>query len=278
MDPGTGLAILGGSAAGAQVIGKLLGPTADYVGAGLKNWAEHRVQNVARIFRKASDKLGPEIDNPGAIHPKVLKEVLDEGSYSDDELTAEYFGGILASGRSPNGRDDRAASYLRLTGELSTYQIRFHYIAYTLFRRLNLGSSLRTTFGEDLRKMELFLPYRVLQTAMDFTSEEPGFDILLHCISGLGRHDLIADYTVWGQPEHLNKTGQRNAVAGTTWVEVAEPGVTVSPTQFGIDYYLWAMGSGRTNRSDFLKRELTLTDLPEVNIPDGAALCRKQVG
>src|SRR5712691_9549047 len=127
MDPGTGLAILGSAAGGAKVVEKILGPTAEYLGAGLKNWTEHRIQNVARIFRKAAGKLGSDNDSPGAVPPRVLKEVLDEGSYSDDELTAEYFGGILASGRSPSGRDDRAASYGRLTSELSTYQIRFHY-------------------------------------------------------------------------------------------------------------------------------------------------------
>jgi hypothetical protein len=110
MDPATGLAILGSAAGGAKTIEKILGPTAEHVGVGLKNWTEHRVQNVARIFRKAAQKLGPDIETPGVVSPKVLKEVLDEGSYSDDELTTEYFGGILASGRTPNGRDDRAAS------------------------------------------------------------------------------------------------------------------------------------------------------------------------
>jgi hypothetical protein len=273
MDPGTGLAILGSAAGGAKIVEKILGPTAEYVGVGLKNWAEHRVQNVARIFRKASEKLGSEIETPGAVPPKVLKEVLDEGSYSDDELTAEYFGGILASGRSPNGRDDRAASYLRLTSELSTYQIRFHYITYTLFRRLFLGSALRPTFAEDLAKMELILPFDLLAAAMDFTSQEPGMDILLHCTSGLSRHDLI-DCPAWGNADHLNKFGKQ--YNGDKWIDVPGPGMLVSPTQFGIDYYLWAVGAGRANRTQFLNAALSLPDLPEVVIPDGAAITKKQ--
>jgi hypothetical protein len=273
MDPGTGLAILGSAAGGAKVVEKILGPTAEYVGAGLKNWTEHRVQNVARIFRKASERLGSGIDSPGAVPPKVLKEVLDEGSYSDDELTAEYFGGILASGRSPNGRDDRAASYLRLTSELSTYQIRFHYIAYTLFRHFFVGSSLRTTFAEDLAKMELFVPYRVLAAAMDFTSQEPGMDILLHCTSGLDRHDLIS-CSAWGRPEHLNEVAKK--FHGDKWLGVTDAGMLVLPTQFGIDYYLWALGFGRVSRTQFLGPELSLPELPEVKIPKGTALSLKQ--
>ena len=118
MDPATGLTILGSAVGGAKLVEKLLGPTADYVGTGLKNWAEKRVTNASRIFEKAAEKLGSRIDEPGAVPPRVLKEILDEGLYCDDELTAEYFGGVLASSRSSISRDDRAASYLKLTSSL----------------------------------------------------------------------------------------------------------------------------------------------------------------
>ena len=269
MDPGTGLAILGSAAGGAKIVEKILGPTAEYVGIGLKNWTERRIQNVARIFHKAAQKLGSDIDTPGIVPPRVLKEVLNEGSYSDDELTAEYFGGILASARSPNGRDDRAASYLRLTSELSTYQIRFHFTAYTLFRRVFLGSTLRPTFADDLGKMLLLLPYELLFVAMDFTSQEPGHDILVHCASGLGRHKLI-DCVAWGKVEHLNTTGKKY-VGADRWIDVTAPGMIVEPTHFGIEYYLWALGVGRASLPQFLNADLKLPSLPEVRIPDGAA-------
>ncbi len=79
MDPATGLTILGSAVGGAKLVEKLLGPTADYVGTGLKNWAEKRVTNASRIFEKAAEKLGSRIDEPGAVPPRVLKEILDEG-------------------------------------------------------------------------------------------------------------------------------------------------------------------------------------------------------
>src|SRR6266566_475125 len=274
MEPGTGLAILGSAAGGAKIIEKILGPTSAYLGEGLKAWTENRVQNVARIFRKTSEELGSGIDAQGAIPPRVLKEVLDEGSFCDDELTAEYFGGILASGRTPNGRDDRAASYLRLTAELSTYQIRFHYIAYTLFRRLFVGSNLRPSFSDHLINMLIFVPYSLLQVAMDFTTKEPGGDILLHCISGLDRHDLLNCHT-WGQAEHLNKMGKQHI--GDSWMPVTSAGVLALPTQFGIDYYLWATGLGHVNRTQFVNADLKTPELPEVRIPEeGVTPVRKQ--
>jgi hypothetical protein len=187
VEPATGLAILGSAVGGAKLVEKILGPTAEYVGTGLRAWTERRVQNVAAIFNKAQEKLGGNIEHEAAVPPRVLKEILDEGSFCDDELTAEYFGGILASSRTPTGRDDRGATYLRLTSELSTYQIRFHYICYFWWRQFFVGSGLRPTFDEDLHKMWLFLPYPFLIQAMEFAAQEPLMEILFHCTSGLSQ-------------------------------------------------------------------------------------------
>ena len=64
MDAGSGLAILGSTIGGAKIIEKLLGPTAEYLGEGLKSWTSKRVQNVGRIFKNAQTKLGERIDAP----------------------------------------------------------------------------------------------------------------------------------------------------------------------------------------------------------------------
>lgn len=264
MDPGTGLTILGSAIGGAKVIEKVLGPTADYVGGGLKNWTEKRVQNAGRIFENAAKKLGEKIEEPGSVPPRVLKEILNEGSYCDDELTAEYFGGVLASSRTGTNRDDRATSYLKLTSELSAYQIRFHYVSYLAWRALFSGSGLRPTFGEDLEKMWIFLPASFLNVAMDFTDSEPIVDILMHCTSGLDRHNLLS-HAHWGSPEHVNSLNRRRG-----WCDVSEPGFCIEPTQFGIDYWLWAVGLGTINRADFLESNLALPTLPNIAIPDGA--------
>jgi hypothetical protein len=94
MDPGTGLTILGTALGSAKLVEKLLGPTAEYIGGGIKNWTEHRLSNVSRVFRNATDRLGERLNEPGAVPPKVLKGILDAGSFCDDELTAQYLGGV----------------------------------------------------------------------------------------------------------------------------------------------------------------------------------------
>jgi hypothetical protein len=263
MDPGTGLTILGSAIGGAKLVEKLLGPTADYVGVGLRNWTEKRIANASKIFEKAAEKLEDKIEQAGSVPPRVLKEILDEGSYCDDELTAEYFGGVLASSRSGISRDDRAATYLKLTSELSSYQVRFHFIAYTTWRNLFESSGLRPTFAEDLDKMWLFLPDTFLTIAMDFEMAEPKIDILMHCMSGLQRHDLI-QAAHWGSMDHINKLNKNRG-----WLEISDSGLCITPTQFGIDLWLWAIGAGTISRNRFLEPNLSIPKLPNVSLPLG---------
>lgn len=140
MDTATGLTVLGTAVGSAKIVEKLLGPTADYVGGGIKDWTEKRVNNVSRIFSIAATRLGGRIEEEGAVPPKVLKGILDEGSFCDDELSAEYFGGVLASSRTGVSRDDRGAAYIAMLGRLSAYQIRAHYCFYHIFKRLFDGT------------------------------------------------------------------------------------------------------------------------------------------
>jgi len=91
MDTNTGLAILGTAIGSAKVVEKMLGPTADYLGGGLKNWTEKRVENVSRIFDHARTRLGSKIDCEGSVPPKVLKSICYQGLINyDDELNNRY--------------------------------------------------------------------------------------------------------------------------------------------------------------------------------------------
>ena len=278
MEPGTGITILGtaiaGAVGGAKVVEKLLGPTADYLGEGLREWTQRRVENVGRIFNNAANRLGDSIEQPGRVPPKLLKEILDAGSFCDDELAAEYYGGILASGRTENGRDDRAATYVTLISQLSTYQIRFHFIFYTVLRQKFMGADLRPTFGEDLGKMIVYLPLSLLNSAMDFSNDELQWDILLHCFTGLYRQQLI-EAAFAGRASHLNEVGRKDL--GPQWHDVEEDGFVMAPTMHGIDFYLWAMGVRRSRASEFLDPDLQLANVPEITIPDSAKIVFEEV-
>ena len=128
VDPGTGLAALGIALGGKDLVVKLLGPTAEYLGNGMKGFAERRVENVGKIFSNASKKLGSKLEDTGGVPPKVLKGIVEDGSFADDFLAVDYFGGVLASSRTGISRDDRGAYFNSLISRLSTYQLRAHYM------------------------------------------------------------------------------------------------------------------------------------------------------
>lgn len=111
MDLGSGLTILGALLGGKDLIVKMLGPTAEYMGYEIKGFAEKRVSILKNIFKNASEKIGDKIEIEGTISPKVLKGIIYEGSYSSDFLSIDYFGGVLASSRTGIFRDDRGACF-----------------------------------------------------------------------------------------------------------------------------------------------------------------------
>src|SRR5215475_2235072 len=128
-DIGTGLAILGTAEVSKDAIQRILAPSADYIGAGVLQGTKATV-NVARVLAAAARRLGSRLNQPGSVPPRVLKNVLDDAPWIDDELMAEYQGGLLASSFGENGRDDRAVALQAVLRRLSTYALRTHYVCY----------------------------------------------------------------------------------------------------------------------------------------------------
>lgn len=212
---------------------KLLGPTADYLGVGLRDFAQKRVENICRIFTKATEKLGNRIETAGEVPPRVLKAVLEEGSFCDSELAAEYFGGVLASSRTDNGRDDRGARIAKVIDSLSTYQLRTHYLIYSNIKVIFAQSGLSFNMN-DRPKMKIFLPYSGYLPAMDFNESEElqTAQILSHSFFGLHADGLIEGDWRYGQQEHLKDI----------FKEATEGGIICQPSALGAELFLNAFG------------------------------------
>ena len=219
---------------GKDGIQKILGPTADYLGNGLRDFTQKRIENIGRIFQKAEAKLGDKKDIDGSVPPKVLKTIINDGSYNDDAIAVEYFGGVLASSKSELGRDDRGARMGKLVDELSTYQLRTHYLIYSTIRKVFQGKGFVFNMN-DRSKMELFFPYPYYARAMEFTAEENAKSevLLRHIFFGLSNDGLIEDFQ-YGSEEHMVKR-----------VAKAEnDGVVFQPSALGAELFLWAFGEG----------------------------------
>jgi hypothetical protein len=253
MDPGTGLAILGSALGGAKLVEKMLGPTAEYIGGGIKSWTERRVNNVANIFSIARDKLGERIEEPGAIPPRVLKEVLEEGSFCDDPLTAEYFGGVLASSRSDNSRDDRGASWASLVTRLSSYQVRSHFLVYRAIYDRFLGQKIELT--ENRRNLSILLPFSSYDHSMEFSQGEMDQvgSLLAHSFFGLSKENLIEDFCS-GNGKDLRE------LRGFLKNLPEEGGIFIRPSVLGVELFLWAHGQGNQSPSAYFHLELSVPD------------------
>jgi hypothetical protein len=249
MDVSTGLTILGSAVGGAKVVEKMLGPTAEYVGGGLKNWTERRVENTKRIFAAAAEALGSKIEDPGAVPPKVLKEVLEEGSFNDDQLACEYFGGVLASSRTPTSRDDRGASLMKLVSDLTTYQIRTHYILYAATKKVFDGQGYSLASEENRQKCSMFIPFGAYFQMMEFGPSEDFSTILTHATFGLYQHGLIGNFEFADQ-EHLKKI----------FPNIREGGIQFIPTARGVELFMWACGLGSIPQSAFLDSSVKLPE------------------
>jgi hypothetical protein len=259
--PGTGV-----DAASQELLIKLLGPTCEYLGGELKTFAERRVENLNKIVAIAKRRLGKKLDEPGQVPPRVAYTVWNEGSVCEDELCAEYFGGVLASARTQVGRDDRALTYARLVAGLSTYQIRAHYIFYTLFKQTFTGKDLHPSAGEDIAKMHMFVPLEVFNQAMDFAAEEEDASILEHILTGLKKNDLIAARYAVGTPEQL-----AGGLSGIFFNPAPDcDGIAVLPAPFGVELYHWVHGRADLLVAGFLEPAVTFDVMSGVVIAPGA--------
>lgn len=257
MDPittvGAGLAVIGSK----DILVKILGPTADYIGGEIQGFVQKCNINLDNIFFKAKKKLGPRLEEPGKVNSRILKHILDEGRFCEDELVAEYYGGILASSKTEHGRDDRGISIISSIKELSTYQVRLHYLIYYLVHQLYSGKDL--SLGTDRDKMRIYIPALVYDAAMDFSDNEYPPDILIHAIGGLSRHGLIGVIFQHGSKEFLSKF----------YKDAPSEGMILTPTVQGAEAFLWGMGIQGATGHELVNGSIGIEN-PEIKIIEGA--------
>jgi hypothetical protein len=259
MEPGTGLAILGSALGSAKVVEKILGPTADYLGAGLRDWTERGIANVGRVFDNARRKLGDKIEQPGAVPPKVLKAILQDAPFAEDQLAAEYFGGVLASSRSEVGRDDRGAAFAALVSRLTSYQIRAHYLFYASIKILYEGVDANLGVPDGRRRLKTYVPFGAFVTGMEFSAKENVSVILNHVMFGLLRESLVEENFRFGPVDHIR----------AEFAHAQDGGILFSPSALGVELFLWAHGRGDLHPNAILDPSIQLRSETQISVAPG---------
>lgn len=210
-------------------------------------------------------KLGEEINNSNSVPPRVAKEVFDNGGMCDDDFLVEYYSGLLASSRTGIDRDDRVISLLSLLKTMSTYQIRTHYIIYTIFRSLFLGREINIQIAVNAEKLVTFIPIDVYIKAMDFNDFEDIGGIISHCIHLISLNNLISNNFYFGTKEFLLEQYPNN-------LNIKGEGFIVAPSPIGSELFLSIHGLRDCGASDIFSNKYSQleTRVSDIIINEGS--------
>ena len=254
---------------GLDMLRRVLGPSASYLGEQVASWVKQRHTNLKKIFESADRKLVGRGDVHGSVPPRVLKRILDDGSYCDDPLMAEYYGGVLASSKSGISRDDTGAVHLATIEQLSVYQIRAHYIIYSIVKELFDGTGAKVSTDSQLARLEIYIPWPTWETALAITTdEEERLNLITdHIIFGLKKEMLIGKTIIYGEKEHLLKY----------YSGAPGDGVLVGVSVWGTQLFLWANGRSDLDSSQYLESAFDFHPTDLVTIPWGYCATHPQV-
>jgi len=247
------------AALGVKLLLDVCGPTAKYVGGELASYTQIGAQNLKRVFENAAKQINDQNKIEGQVPPRVLKEILSEGYFCEDEIQAMYLGGVLASSKGPISRDDRAISYCSLVSSLSTYQLRTHCILYSALLRtkyLQIGNPpypIKENIFGWIQNHGLTVIIREIdyQSAMEFSGVEQPTIIAQHSFVGLEKKGLSE-----GGFHVCHSRNPNNPK------ESEVPFRYFYPTILGVELFLWGQGFGDSGLEAF-RPEL----LQKVNIP-----------
>jgi hypothetical protein len=224
---------------GEWALQKVFGPALTEIGEDLKKlYAKGRDKLVAAAYRKIKD---PEDGKQANL--RVTRDVLWNGAFTEDEVCAEYFGGILASSRSADGKDDGVIQFVDVIKSMSAKQLRLHYTIYNCLNKLLLAADAAVNVGQgsEIQAKQVLFPSLELVDRLGLKIETD-LNILL-------RQGLLHEY----------KMDQHKLME-----EKLLPYTMVKPTTFGVLLYATAMNRLEEWRS-FSRQDFG--DFPDVLLP-----------
>ena len=111
---------------------KLLGPALDEVG---DDFAKLYKVGRDRIINRAAEKV-PDLDDGKCANLRVVRDILWNGSFSENEVSVEYFAGLLAASRTEDGLDDELSPFVDTIKSLASRQLKLHYNIYRSLERI----------------------------------------------------------------------------------------------------------------------------------------------
>jgi hypothetical protein len=238
------IVLAAGVASAAFVAQQLFGKTLAEMGDDLnKVYKSNRDKLLAKAAARVADP------NDGAKpNLRVARDVIWNGAVTDDEVCAEYFGGLLAASRSADGKDDSTLIYVDCIKALSSKQLHLHFVIYSGLQSVLLRSGRTINPGLDTELTGLEACFATNQlTALGLN---PHIDLnILH------RQGLVNAYSM-----NSHAVGDK-----------ALPYAKANPTTFGVLLYAASLNSLRIWTSF---GQVAFAQTSEIPIP---ALCAQSL-
>lgn len=206
----------------------------------LEAWRQHQTEQIKT--RLARTREGAEHAAKGrALRPaeRVAYKALAEAAISDDELIADYVGGVLAAS-GPN--DDTGAAVVAQIGRLSSLQLRLHYVIYRELRRLWQMNSWPLNLYDVKSNPIIELDVFQALGAQNVSKLQSALYVLL-------REGLIAE------PWAIEPVDQDGQVSTVVWFRTSGPGA---------ELFLWGHGVSPADANRIVDPELRLSVLTDV--------------
>lgn len=156
------------------------------------------------------------------VSDRVAFKAMTEAAFTDDSITADYLGGVLAAS---GPADDSGAPVVALIGRLSADQLRLHYLVYRELARLWPPNASLNLYQEvEANKAGLRLPVEDLIAALG----ETGLKRLAGSVKVLIREGLLGEN---------HKSGIETVDGTTTW------NLRVRPSALGAELFMWGRGA-----------------------------------
>ena len=232
MDPisvvGIGGVVLGSK----DLLNKLLGPTAEYLGDEIAGLVKKCNVNLDTIFRKALSKKKVESGN---VSPRILFDIIRQGKYADSVIVQEYLAGILAKSSDAAGSDE-GKFYAAMVDKMSTFQIKLHFLIYRSISSTEIFKPLDINFEKSRKLSAIFLPKDDISKLMG-PDLKPFGQEFMDALYGLIAYRLIDDAFVFGEAKHVSES----------FPHINDSGLVAGPTQVGAQLFLWALAAESRN-------------------------------
>jgi hypothetical protein len=186
--------------------------------------------DINKLYVRGRDKIvdaaTKKIDDPEdgkTVNLRAARDVLWNGAITEDEVCAEYFGGMLAAARSEDGKDDGVVHYVDTIKAMSARQLELHYVIYKAWQNLlnqRVDTPINVALSSDVQKWKIFM------AGLELSARKLPYDRDLTVLYRLG---LTQDFKY-----------DNHVVNGKSL-----PYVSVTPTTFGV--MLFAVAHNKMN-------------------------------